>query len=155
MTVLFKPILALHIINFSSCRNYWGGGGGNDMFAPQYFNWGRLPPQPPPPPDRRLWGWSIYPDLRPGSRASLRALEALGFYHHLQKFKTTINMGVYSFNTLYLIFSWNNYVLLVLAVIIDIKEVLWTNNDCSIIIFCQGMSCMTFDIHVQQLMQNK
>ena len=26
MTVLFKPILALHIINFSSCRNYWGGG---------------------------------------------------------------------------------------------------------------------------------
>ena len=22
----FKPVLALHIMNFSSCRNYWGGG---------------------------------------------------------------------------------------------------------------------------------
>ena len=33
--MLFKPIVALHIMNFSSCRNYWGGGGGqNDMFAP-------------------------------------------------------------------------------------------------------------------------
>ena len=34
MTVLFEPILALHIINFSSWRNYWGkyfhGGGGGD-----------------------------------------------------------------------------------------------------------------------------
>ena len=39
MIVLFKPILALHIINFSSCLNYWGGGGGNDI-------------SPPPPPPR-------------------------------------------------------------------------------------------------------
>ena len=31
--MLFKPIIALHMINFSSCRNYWGGGH-NDMFAP-------------------------------------------------------------------------------------------------------------------------
>ena len=22
----FNPILALHIVNFSSCQNYWGGG---------------------------------------------------------------------------------------------------------------------------------
>ena len=47
MTVLFKPILALHIINFSSCRNYWGGGGQNDMFPspPQYFHGGLSPPK--------------------------------------------------------------------------------------------------------------
>ena len=50
MTVLFKPIFALHIINFSSCRNYWGGGGQNDMFAPQYFHWRAAAPPPPPPP---------------------------------------------------------------------------------------------------------
>ena len=35
----FKPILALHIIHCSSCRNYWGGGGQNDMCAPKYFHW--------------------------------------------------------------------------------------------------------------------
>ena len=33
MTVLFDPILALHIINFSSCRNYWGGGGGAKRYV--------------------------------------------------------------------------------------------------------------------------
>ena len=56
MTVLFKPILALNVINFSSCQNYWGGakticlppnifiGGGGGAIA--------LPP--PPPQDRRL-----------------------------------------------------------------------------------------------------
>ena len=52
MTVLFKPILALHIIHFSSCGNYWGGGGGgqNDMFAPPPIIslGGRLLPPPPP-----------------------------------------------------------------------------------------------------------
>ena len=49
MTVLFKPIFALHIIKFSSCRNY-GGGGQNDMFAPppKYFHWGAAAPPPPP-----------------------------------------------------------------------------------------------------------
>ena len=57
-TMLFKPILALHM-KFSSCRNYGGGGGQNDMFAPrpQYFHWGRLPP---PPQDRRLCSGSSY-----------------------------------------------------------------------------------------------
>ena len=49
MTVLFKPIFALHIIKFSSCRNYWGGGQ-NNMFAPQYFHWGAAAPATPPPP---------------------------------------------------------------------------------------------------------
>ena len=55
LAVLFKPILALHI-KFSSCRNYWGGGGKNDMFAPpsQYFHWvGDCPPGSTPL-DRRL-----------------------------------------------------------------------------------------------------
>ena len=49
MTVLFKPILALHIIIFSNCRNYWGGGGKTICLPPppQYFHWGRLPPPPP------------------------------------------------------------------------------------------------------------
>ena len=40
MTVLFKPILALHIINFSSCQNYWGGGGKTICLPPQYFHSG-------------------------------------------------------------------------------------------------------------------
>ena len=53
MTVLFKPILALHIINFSSCRNYWGGGGKTICLPPpNIFIGGRLAPQPPQ--DRRL-----------------------------------------------------------------------------------------------------
>ena len=34
MTMLFKPILALNIINFSSCRNYLGGGGGKTICLP-------------------------------------------------------------------------------------------------------------------------
>ena len=50
----FKPILALHIINFSSCRNYWGGGGKTICLPPpQYFHGGGGGsdcPQPPPPP---------------------------------------------------------------------------------------------------------
>ena len=29
-----------------------GGGGQNDMFAPQYFHWGATAPQPPPPTPR-------------------------------------------------------------------------------------------------------
>ena len=51
MTVLFKPILALHITNFPNCQNYWGEQ--IDMFAPQYFHGGR---GCPPPQNRRLWG---------------------------------------------------------------------------------------------------
>ena len=47
MTVLFKPILALHITNFSSCRNYWGGGGKSICLPPNIFMGVRLPPQPP------------------------------------------------------------------------------------------------------------
>ena len=39
-------------MNFSSCRNYWGGGGKTICLPPQYFHWGRLPP---PPQVRRLW----------------------------------------------------------------------------------------------------
>ena len=34
----FKPILALHIVNFSICQNYWGGGGGGKRYV-----------SPPPP----------------------------------------------------------------------------------------------------------
>ena len=34
MAVLFKPILALHIINFSSCRNYWGEGAKRYVCPP-------------------------------------------------------------------------------------------------------------------------
>ena len=53
LAVLFKPILALHIINFSSCRNNWGGGAQNDI-SPNILmgggGGGRLPPAPPPPP---------------------------------------------------------------------------------------------------------
>ena len=47
MTVLFKPILALHI-NFQVVKII-GGGGQNDMFAPppNILIWGRLPPPPP------------------------------------------------------------------------------------------------------------
>ena len=54
MTVLFKPILALHIINFSSCRNYWGGGQ-NDMFSPNIFIGGGGGGVLHSPQDRRLW----------------------------------------------------------------------------------------------------
>ena len=46
MTVLFKPILALHI-NFSSCQNYWGGK--TICLPPQYFHWGTAAPSPQPP----------------------------------------------------------------------------------------------------------
>ena len=48
MTVLFKPILALHI-NFSSCQNYWGGGAKRYVCPPppNIFIGGRLPPPPP------------------------------------------------------------------------------------------------------------
>ena len=37
--MLFKPILALHIMNFSSSQNYW---------PLQYFHWGATAPPPPP-----------------------------------------------------------------------------------------------------------
>ena len=53
MTVLFKPILALHY-HFFKLSKLLGGGGQNDTFALNFFIWGRLPP-PPPPQDRRLW----------------------------------------------------------------------------------------------------
>ena len=48
MTVLFKPILALHITHFSSCRNYWGGG--KSICLPPNIFMGAQLPQPPPPP---------------------------------------------------------------------------------------------------------
>ena len=33
------------IMNFSSCLNYWGWGGGNRYVCPQYFHWrGDRPP---------------------------------------------------------------------------------------------------------------
>ena len=54
MTVLFKPILALHIIfySFFKLSKLLGGGGGqNDMFAhPNIFIRGVAAPPPPPPP---------------------------------------------------------------------------------------------------------
>ena len=59
MTVLFKSILALHIIKFSSCQNYGGGGAKRYVCPPPpYFHWGAADPPPPPPPppqDRCLW----------------------------------------------------------------------------------------------------
>ena len=45
MAVLFKPILALHITNFSSCRNYWRGQ--SICLPPNIFMGARLPPPPP------------------------------------------------------------------------------------------------------------
>ena len=48
--MLFKPIVSLHIVKFSSCRNY-----DIIVFATPILSLvGRLPPPPPPPPDRRL-----------------------------------------------------------------------------------------------------
>ena len=47
----FKPILALHIVNFSSCQNYWRGGGGKRSPPPHIstlflsVQLGVLPPQ--------------------------------------------------------------------------------------------------------------
>ena len=40
--MLFQPILALDIMNFFKFAKLLAGGGGgqNDMFAPQYFHWG-------------------------------------------------------------------------------------------------------------------
>ena len=46
-TMILKPILALHIMNFSSCQNYWGGGG--KTICPPIFSLGATPPSPPPP----------------------------------------------------------------------------------------------------------
>ena len=50
LAVLFKPILALHIINFSSCPNYWGGGGRAKRYVcpPPIFSWGGGDCAPPP-----------------------------------------------------------------------------------------------------------
>ena len=39
LTVLFNPILALHYEYFKLSK-LLGGGGQNDMCAPQYFHWG-------------------------------------------------------------------------------------------------------------------
>ena len=49
LIVLVIPILALHIINFSSCRNYWGQNDVCPCLPPQYFQESGLPPPPPPP----------------------------------------------------------------------------------------------------------
>ena len=35
----FKPILALHIVNFSSCQNYWGGGGKRYVCPPPPYKY--------------------------------------------------------------------------------------------------------------------
>ena len=55
LTLLFKPILALHIMNISRCRNYWAGGGGGGakrrVCHPNIFMGSDCPP---PPQDRRL-----------------------------------------------------------------------------------------------------
>ena len=32
--IAFQPILALHIMNFSSCQNYWGGGANTICLPP-------------------------------------------------------------------------------------------------------------------------
>ena len=50
MTVLFEPILALHIINFSSLQNYWGGGKRYVCPPPpkkKFMGGGRLLPSSP------------------------------------------------------------------------------------------------------------
>ena len=47
--MLFQPILALHIINFSSCQNYWGGGGAKRYICLPIFSLGVTAPPPPPP----------------------------------------------------------------------------------------------------------
>ena len=53
--VLFRPIFALglHIVNFSSCQNYWGGGQNDVCPPPPIFSLGG--DCPPPPQDRQLW----------------------------------------------------------------------------------------------------
>ena len=53
LAVLLKPILALHIINFSSCRNYCGGAKRYVCPPPPNIFMGGSRP-PPPPQDRRL-----------------------------------------------------------------------------------------------------
>ena len=58
----YKPILALHIINFSSCfSNYWWGegGGAKRYVCPQYFHWRGDCPPPPPPGSTPLLAWSM------------------------------------------------------------------------------------------------
>ena len=48
LTLLFKHILALHnIINFSSCRNYWGSAKQCVCPAPSIFHSGAASPPPP------------------------------------------------------------------------------------------------------------
>ena len=61
--MLFNPILALHIINFSSCLKYWGGGGGTRYVCPPkniyiyfFFHRGATPPPPPLPIDASAHG---------------------------------------------------------------------------------------------------
>ena len=51
--MLFKPILALHIMDFSSCQNYWGGE--NDVCPPPLFTRQKL--------------WLIYPEFFPMIKA--------------------------------------------------------------------------------------
>ena len=53
LTVLFKSILALHIMNFQVVEII---EGGYDIPPSQYVHGGNSPTPPPPhPPDRRLW----------------------------------------------------------------------------------------------------
>ena len=61
--MLFITILALHIINFWRCRNYWWGGGGKTICfpPPQYFHGGRGAAPPPRPPriDASAWNCTV------------------------------------------------------------------------------------------------
>ena len=68
------------------------------MFAPQYFHWGTSAPQPPQ--DRRLWGWSIYPESRPGSRARLRI-----FFSH-RSCGHPVRTHLHTANQSYMIWIW-------------------------------------------------
>ena len=79
MTVLFKPILALHI-NFSSCQNYWGGAKRYVCPPPNIFIGGRLPP--PPPGSTPLVQWRIQDLQKMGvrpARARARVPHTGGF----------------------------------------------------------------------------
>ena len=61
LTVLFNPILALHIMNFSSCRNYWGGGGKTICLPPQSFHGGGGGGDCPPPKNDASAGLGFEP----------------------------------------------------------------------------------------------
>ena len=61
----FKPILALHIVNFSSCQNYWGGGGQTICL-------------PPPPPYKYIIFVGTFGGLAPPPNTNKLATLVLG-----------------------------------------------------------------------------